>query len=247
MSAWSTFLQTAKKKISDLDREGCDMPFFRGQTDSAWKLLPSLERYKLQNARATANPEEDLYFDFVTQAGALLPEDSGSWSIAFQMQHYGLPTRLLDWTETFSVALYFAIKNATDEAAIWILDPFRLNKATINIDSLINPTELSTDYAAYFIERTATLEGNVVAMSPLRHNPRVMNQRAGFTLHDDLKNPLEVLHPDTLIKLILPKEAFPEAWKFVELAGINEFTLFPDLDGLARHLKRKYFKIKRGT
>jgi hypothetical protein len=46
---------------------------------------------------------------------------------------------------------------------------------------------------------------------------------------------------------VLRKEAFAEALKFVELAGINEFSLFPDLDGLARSLYRKYFKVKRGT
>jgi hypothetical protein len=245
MSIWSTFFQKAKRAIASLDAEGCDIPFYRGQSDASWGLLPSLARYRMTDARATANPEEDLYFDFVTQAGALLPEDSPSWSVAFIMQHYGLPTRLLDWTETFSVAVYFAIKDAKNEAAVWILDPFKLNRKTINKEMLINPTELNDDYKAYFIDRVATLEGNVIAMSPLRHNPRVLNQRAGFTLHDDLKNPLENLHPDTVIKLNLEKDGFPEALKFVELAGMNEFTLFPDLDGLARQLKRKYFKLKR--
>ncbi len=248
MSSWSTFLQKAKNKIATLDiEEGCDVPFFRGQPDSSWKLLPSLARHKLLDTRATSNPEEDLYFDFVTQAGALLPENTSPWSIAFQMQHYGLPTRMLDWTETFSVALYFALKGATSEAAIWILDPFKLNKTTINQEMLIHPTELSKNYETYFIDRSATLEGNVVALSPLRHNPRVMNQRAGFTLHDDLKNPLEELHPQTVTKLVLPADGFADATKFVDLAGINEFTLFPDLDGLARQLKGKYFKLKRGT
>jgi hypothetical protein len=187
------------------------------------------------------NPEENLYFDFVTQAGALLPENSTSWINIFLMQHYGLPTRLLDWTETFSVALYFAVKNASKEAAIWILDPFALNATTINRPSILHPTELAHDYAAYYIERTAKLEGNVVALSPLRHNPRVFHQRAGFTLHDDIETPLEILHPDVVTKVILKKEGFADAFKFLELAGVNEFTLFPDLEGLSRKLKTEYF------
>ena len=245
MSSWPAFLRKAKTKIASLDSEGCDLPFFRGQPDSSWSLRPSLSRHKLQNVRATDNPEEDLYFDFVTQAGALLPEDGSSWSVAFLMQHYGLPTRLLDWSESFSVALHFAIKNAKTDAAVWILDPFQLNKVTINREMLINPTELGNTYKAYFIERTATLEGNVVALSPLRHNPRVFNQRAGFTLHHDLKKSLENLHPKIVTKLTLRKDGFPEASKFLELAGISEFSLFPDLDGLARELKRKYFKLRR--
>ena len=243
MSSWPEFLRKAKAKIAALDAEGCDVPFFRGQPDSSWGLRPSLARHRLQNARVTENPEGDVYFDFVTQAGALLPEGGSPWSVAFMMQHYGLPTRLLDWSEAFSVALHFALKDAKAEVAVWILDPFQLNKVTINKEELINPTELGDNYKDYFIERTATLEGNVVALSPLRHNPRVFNQRAGFTLHDDLTQSLEDLHPKTLTKLTLGVEGFPEAIKFLELAGINEFSLFPDLEGLSRKLRKKYFNL----
>jgi hypothetical protein len=239
MSAWSDFLRKVKRHISSLASEGCDVPFFRGHSESSWKLLPAVGRYPWK--WATSSPEGSLYFDFITQAGALLPENSSSWSNVFIMQHYGLPTRLLDWTETFSVALYFAIKNADKDAAIWILDPFELNRITINRPQIIHPTDLGHDYYSYFIEPTAKLEGNVVAISPLRHNPRVFHQRAGFTLHDDIETPLEDLHPSIVTKITLSKEAFSEAGTFLDLAGISEFTLFPDFDGLGRQLRKKYF------
>ena len=81
MSSWPAFLRKAKARIAALDAEGCDVPFFRGQPNSSWPLLPSLARHQLQNVRATGNPEEDLYFDFVTQAGALLPEGGSPWRV----------------------------------------------------------------------------------------------------------------------------------------------------------------------
>ncbi len=112
MSTWSAFLRKVQNTLSSLSSEGCDIPFFRGQSDSSWSLLPNISRYEWEATISDVNPEEDLYFEFVTQAGALLPEGNSSWSNAFIMQHHGLPTRLLDWTETFSVALYFAIKNS---------------------------------------------------------------------------------------------------------------------------------------
>lgn len=233
-------MKQVKDILTSFALKGCDTPFFRGQSNPLWELLPGLARCKWQGMRD--NPERDLYFDFVTQAGVLLPENNSSWSNIFAMQHYGLPTRLLDWTETFSVALYFAIKNADKEATIWILNPFELNKVTLNQEVLIDPTDLAHTYYEYYVGRTAKLEGNVVAMSPLRHNPRVFHQRAGFTLHDDLDVPLENLHPNVVTKLILSEKGFPDAYNFLELAGVNEFTLFPDLDGLARELKRRYFQ-----
>ncbi|HEV2800799.1 MAG TPA: hypothetical protein VGW12_09900 [Pyrinomonadaceae bacterium] len=129
----------------------------------------------------------------------------------------------------------------TKKRSVWILDPYELNRLTINTEKILHPTDLGHDYYAYFIERTAKLEGNVVAMSPLRHNPRVFHQRAGFTLHDEIENPLEELHPNVVTEVKLDRSGFSEASTFLELAGINEFTLFPDLDGLARELKEKYF------
>jgi hypothetical protein len=242
MNAWTNFLQEVKKAQASLNiGTGLgNRTFFRGQSDASWGLLPSISRYRWRYS--SGNLEESLYFDFITEAGALLPENNSSWANIFFMQHHGLLTRLLDWSETFSVALYFAIKNADTEAAIWILDPYELNKRTINRNEVIHPIDLAHDYNAYYIARTAKLEGEVVAMSPLRHNPRVFHQRAGFTLHDNIGTSLEDLYPDVVKKISLKKEAFSEAWEFLDLAGISEFTLFPDLDGLARELKRKHFR-----
>lgn len=180
----------------------------------------------------------------MTRAGERLQHGETNWQVAFSMQHHGMPTRLLDWTETFATALYFAMRDAkpTDDCCVWILNPFDLNSHTMQKTELLRPSDLNGDYTSYFIERTKTLEGNCVAISPLRHHPRVFNQRSGFTIHNDLKTPLETICPDALEKIVIPPSAHEGARKFLTLSGVTEYLLFPDLDGLARELNSEHFQ-----
>jgi len=160
------------------------------------------------------------------------------------MQHHGLPTRLLDWSENFVTALYFALEGASNECCVWVLNPFALNLAALNEQTLLRPAELEGTYEDYFISKNKKLEAKVIAISPLRHHPRVFQQRAGFTIHNDLKAPLEELYPEVVTKIVIPKNAQDGARRFLKFVGISEFALFPDLDGLARELKSEHFQKK---
>jgi len=213
---------------------------FRGHNKEDWKLLPSVGRVKYTCFNKVEDFESSLYFDFVTRAGSLLNEGGDSWNVAFSMQHHGLPTRLLDWTEAFSTALYFALEGAKSNCAVWLLNPFQLNLNSFESERIYSPSNLRGDYSEYFLVNEKKLEGKVVAISPLRHHPRVFSQKSGFTLHEDLVNPLEILFPEAVKKITIPKNAQKDARRFLRLSLINEFTLFPDLDGLARELKREY-------
>jgi hypothetical protein len=158
------------------------------------------------------------------------------------MQHHGIPTRLLDWTTTFSVALFFAVREGRNDAAIWVLDPFELNKASWTNNTLPMPTELEANYYETFILEEKKLPAKIVALSPIRLNPRVFNQRAAFTLHVDFNEPLEKMYPDVVRKITIPKDIRKEAEIFLNIAGVSEYSLFPDLDGLAKDIIAEHFK-----
>jgi hypothetical protein len=214
---------------------------FRGQTDATWPLLPGLSRRKHLFEQDIIDIEENAYFDFVTRAGDLLPVGNDSWANIFAMQHHGMPTRLLDWSETFAVALFFAMNGPTDKSSVvWILDPFALNKRGANREELLHPNDLESSYDEMYVLRTKTLGASALALSPLRHHPRVFHQKAAFTIHDDLTTPLDRLYPQFVTKVEIPVTARSGAEEFLKLAGVSYFSLFPDLDGLVRDLRREY-------
>lgn len=233
MDAWSNFLSKVDRKVNQISKKGYD-PYFRGQGSTTWDLMPSL-------GRKNYPPETEslLYHDFLINAGALIPSNSSPWDILFAMRHHGIPTRLLDWSETFSVALYFAVKDFSGQAAIWVLDAAELNTQSCQRDSILHPeTDIKHNYYDYFIARSESFIGQAVAIRPTKTYLRVSVQKSVFTIHQDLSQSMVTLFPGSISKITLPKSALSEAQKFLRLAGINEYSLFPDLDGLSRWLNQ---------
>jgi len=106
---------------------GDSRPWWRGQADSAWSLVPSLYR------RGFAKKEVNINARFRMMAKARYtncPTSSEAFPWLFLMQHYRLPTRLLDWSESPLVGIYFATAGEAGDAAdaaLWALSPTRLN------------------------------------------------------------------------------------------------------------------------
>lgn len=99
--------------------------WFRGQQRKHWELVPSIVRIGGLNRET----EDDIREEFATRAPALSrfePLPTNDWDLYFLMQHYGVPTRLLEWTDSPSIALYFAVRDNPGhyDSAVWMLDPY---------------------------------------------------------------------------------------------------------------------------
>jgi len=114
-------------------------PWWRGQADASWNLVPSLYRKGFAVKESNINNR----FRMLAKARyAHCPSEDDLFAWLFLMQHYRLPTRLLDWSESPLVALYFAIEDeARDEAdgALWALLPTRLNLQQLNREGICLP------------------------------------------------------------------------------------------------------------
>src|SRR5262249_25033565 len=136
------------------------------------------------------------------------------------LQHHGLPTRLLVWSESFGIALYFALAEQPQRPAIWVLNPYTLNRATTGRHGVYEIDDLQSGYDSYFLQKTTNFPADILAIRPRRYVTRVATQLAGFTLHRDLAKPLEQLHPVAVRKFSIPQSAVDGARQFLTLAGI---------------------------
>lgn len=229
-------------------------PWFRGQSQADWLLRPSLYRYD-HLRRDIRVIEDEIRQEFGVRAPSLGPErPQNSWEWYFLMQHSGAPTRLLDWTESALIALFFAVKGKTrtgaKDAAVWILEPWKLNEFGANLNEVIAPGAESgmskADFENYepwlpdrYSEPDSLKKGLPVAIYPTHFSRRISSQRSCFTIHGSDRDGFDHLPSEFnpyLRKAVIPGSSALKIEKNLSVAGIDELTIFPDLDGLGRWL-----------
>jgi FRG domain len=217
------------------------VPFFRGHCSSSFRLLPGFFR-GTSGLPYALHDEQNFYYEFRARSGSLLSSSLSSWDVLFLMQHHGVPTRLLDWTESFATALYFALEGATSDIDVWMLDPYGLNQEQANTAGIVDvESNLKTEYFDLFIEPAAgarSTSGSVVAIYPRRQIARLASQHGLFTLHYS-PTALEDLNRPWLTRFTLTAAAVDETKRLLKVLGVNDFSLFPDLDGLSRFLRKR--------
>jgi hypothetical protein len=176
------------------------------------------------------------------------PQDSWEWY--FLMQHYGMPTRLLDWTESAAVALYFSLVEVTGvqvdaDACVWILEPRSLNEMSANFGPHIpiysNPKLKS--YLPDLWDESTELRGSLpIAIDPPSNSPRIAAQKGKFTIHSHGKSNAKWINnaADSLRRVVIPRKFKERVRRQLILTGIDESTLFPGLSGLSAEITRSY-------
>jgi hypothetical protein len=258
VSSASEFLKRVKEIRDDWWSEDKDdpwMPWFRGHQRADWKLQPRLYRDYAKKLREKLRIEDEIREEFVVRAPALShirPSDQPDWDWYFLMQHSGAPTRLLDWSEGALIGLYFAVKDNSGfyDAAVWVLDPYKLNERVVGKQELICPTvamdwkdqkSLKRWLPEPFAKTEKKLPSQPVPILPAHVAQRISSQRSCFTIHGSDTNGLDRIQgDDLLIKIVIPACRVATIRKELEIYGIDEVTIFPDLDGLGRCVSARW-------
>jgi hypothetical protein len=217
--------------------------WYRGHSDATWHLEPKLLRPPVKP------PETHLFNRFKQNALLVLRERPGNdFEWLFLMQHYGVPTRLLDWSESPLVAMYFALEEALIgvDGAIWVLLPTALNeKSGFRPDYLNEIPSFDDEHLKNYLPDTIAREQKsrllpMAAIAP-RNSPRMQSQQGVFTISHRDNCYIEDIGPtgqphDHVWRYIVPTGRKPEILRQLRLLGLSKFSLFPELENLSKQL-----------
>ncbi|MFZ6770865.1 FRG domain-containing protein [Undibacterium sp. Di26W] len=235
MSAWNDFLAQVREAESELGNP--IEPWYRGHSDETWHLVPSLPREPNWEIK-----EKELFFEFNKTASRLFDKRSNDWETLFDMQHYWIPTRLLDWTTVMGVAIAFILHSDyadAQDSALFVLDPIALNRLSGRVDVISVPEDKSFEYKTIYWEKRPVQIERPLAIRPSQISDRLRAQKGTFTVFGTENSSFETAASACFRKIILPSAAKQEAREFLKWANLDEYTIYPDIVGMARHIKRK--------
>ena len=235
--------------------------WYRGCGRADYELVPSLYRHKTETTiKKVAVLEQQLMVRFRQRSIPLLTRPLGDdWDTLFFMQHYRIPTRLLDWTENPFIALHFAVMSASvksmtrglkfeEPAAVWLMNPVIWNQQALSHQSYNGGVLVPGDepLKGYQPRETFTGMNNFpVALYGAHNSPRIVAQRGVFVIFGQNISPMESLYSSeksfqegSLVKIIISKALLPNMRKAILEHGVTESVVYPDLEGLSMEMRR---------
>ncbi|MBO9675126.1 FRG domain-containing protein [uncultured Pedobacter sp.] len=237
VSKYIDFVQSLKE-VNELQGNFTEL-LFRGQGIDK-PLIPKIGRLNLRIKTDIQNTERLILDEFKR---GILPlsefKPDNQWDLLALAQHHGLPTRLLDWSYSALIALWFAVEKAPVEengqqqnGVVWILSA--------------QTEDFRTD-----ITTAKPLDNNITKIFRSSVISRRISAQSGvFTIHKILKNDKMVkfevnkTYKNKLTKLLVKPSDFAKLRKELSLLGVHHASVFPDIDGFCKNLEWRFAKQK---
>lgn len=270
-------------ELSDSEDNDKGMIFYRGHSDTSYELKPYVYR---ENEFITH--EDQMHKELIGQVPAEFSQCTSTFERLVKMQHYGLPTRLLDITTNPLVALYFACKNNStrtgvlyrftvpkeyikyyDSDAVSVISNISRRPISFSVNSSLKiaPSDTEEERKGKITKFNGTpaityllheIRGEkphfqplidiedierVYCVLPKMDNPRIIKQNGAFFLfgiRGEKKNPADFVFEKTEFRIA--GEYKTKILQQLEIMGIDEASLFPDIDHASEHVRKKYHK-----
>lgn len=230
---------------------------FRGQSDAKWILESSLYRafQEAQKIHTICNgapkkinkdEHEKVMIDrFKCNAHIYLdhlPDESDLLSWLSLMQHHGSPTRLLDFTFSPYIALFFALEFGEGDAAVFCVN----HNAIIEDDDSYWGEEKKNVYSRFFETEDNNDEVCLFAFEPTFSNHRLLSQQGVLVATNHLSashqtilaNDYDIKDND-FIKIIIPSKLRYSGLRKLNLMNINSGIIYPGIDGFCKTMRRQ--------
>jgi FRG domain-containing protein len=232
-----------------------DAGIYRGMLDPDWPLLTSLDQLGGVNPPHTkADVEEHVLRNFIRYSRPhLMAASVNEWELLVLAQHHGLPTRLLDWSYSPLVAAHFATVNGNCDLdrVVWRLDwrivhrRFGLPELALLIEDIQSLFGEDEPFTPWKLMRTGAARDFACMIEPPSLDSRIEAQCAVFSLCSDKRRSLADFLMDyglagALTRFIIPAAEVARIRDQLDLVGMDERLIFPDLDGVAAKIRRYY-------
>lgn len=289
MSSQTIGIPEILKKLNNYDFERDKHAiFFRGHSNKDYKLEPYIYRDEI------IKHEHIIFKELLLRCPQDFEHCKTTFEFLVKMQHYSLPTRLLDITTNPLIALYFACQSKSKNDAELII--FKVPKSTIKyydsdtVSILSNLSRISCDFSIpghidthllflddgydemceefnsqHYVKKLVYeiqsekphfepriepyVLSEVLCVKPRMDNQRVIRQDSAFFLFgtDGLKKDKPAKLNDSLIltkdrKIIIPNSDKERIIGQLEILGITEATIFPEIEKVATYIKKLYSK-----
>ncbi len=223
--------------------------WYRGIASINYELLPGVIWRNIKNGNKLT---EDFLIHYMAYSEK---EIKNKWELYTIMQHYGLPTRLLDWTKKPLVALYFALEEDSktrpkykNERAVWIISPHELNNITQKDPDV--PCSLTENTVDTYLPEAILRESNkILPLKPLAitvplSNKRVISQEGVFTVHGSEKKSIDTYfsesNNDKIVKFIIKEDFRNKLQTQLFALGYKEDDIYQDLNSLSKRIVREW-------
>lgn len=233
--------------------DGKDL-WYRGISKVSHSLVPGLFRHpSAKTIEEITALESQIYQEFTFRSPSYDVIRRDDWDRLFLMQHYRSPTRLLDWSSSPLVALFFAVTGAADPsegAVVWVMEPSGWNAGMLN-DISQPPCIFSTNdhmlETYHPLSQSKARRSQPLAMEGIINNPRINAQKGKFVIFGHQLRSQEEAAEECpvwgtqmpLAKIICDEKCLPKIAGDLNSYGVTHTSIYPDLEGLAVELKIK--------
>lgn len=243
-SSVSSFVNQVNKVRDQWDIHASDV-WYRGTASQTYKLQPGTVWRGVEH--------HNLVQDFLLHYEAYSEKSiQDPWSLYALMQHYGLPTRLLDWTKSALIALYFALEETNkhgdgNKRIVYMMAPLDLNKK-VRDESFVYNVAQSRDFYNYLPWELSDGEHDLptepMAIYIPNNNKRIQSQQGAFTVHGSSDESIEDFFVNNelerIVKFVISEPNHYKMQQELYTLGYKEDDIYQDLNSLSRRIIREW-------